>query len=233
MRDYLYIPLGGNRYGEGRRSLNIMITMLLGGLWHGAGWNFIIWGGLHGLYLSINHQWRSFRKSLGHDLKKTHWWSQTLARFITFIAVVVSWVLFRAENLNAALLIFKGMVGLNGIAIPIGIANKLGGIKPILATLGVTFPKWGGANMTLTYLWSFTLLAIAWLTPNIAQWMQNYNPTLENSVAPLYHGWNARLWRKLQWQPTRVFSLIFSLLIFILVKTLFDAPKTEFLYFNF
>src|SRR5579863_7957836 len=58
LRDYLYIPLGGNRLGEQRRYLNLMVTMLLGGLWHGAGWNFLIWGGLHGLYLCVNHLWQ-------------------------------------------------------------------------------------------------------------------------------------------------------------------------------
>src|SRR6516225_4328018 len=61
LRDYLYIPLGGNRFGVGRRYLNLMLTMLLGGLWHGAGWTFLIWGGLHGLYLVVNHQWRDHK----------------------------------------------------------------------------------------------------------------------------------------------------------------------------
>jgi hypothetical protein len=61
LRDYLYIPLGGNRLGEQRRYINLMVTMLLGGLWHGAGWNFLVWGGLHGACLSINHLWREWR----------------------------------------------------------------------------------------------------------------------------------------------------------------------------
>src|SRR5450432_2321587 len=59
LRDYLYIPLGGNRLGEQRRYLNLFVTMLLGGLWHGAGWNFLVWGGLHGLYLRANHVWHN------------------------------------------------------------------------------------------------------------------------------------------------------------------------------
>ena len=65
LRDYLYIPLGGNRLGEQRRYINLMVTMLLGGLWHGAGWNFLVWGGLHGVYLSINHVWREWRGGPG------------------------------------------------------------------------------------------------------------------------------------------------------------------------
>src|SRR3954464_15652702 len=61
LRDYLYIPLGGNRLGERRRYVNLLVTMLLGGLWHGAAWNFVIWGGLHGIYLCINHLWQRWR----------------------------------------------------------------------------------------------------------------------------------------------------------------------------
>src|SRR3984885_3576772 len=64
LRDYLYIPLGGNRLGEQRRYLNLMVTMLLGGLWHGAGWTFLIWGGLHGVYLCVNHLWQAWRGGL-------------------------------------------------------------------------------------------------------------------------------------------------------------------------
>ena len=84
LKDYLYIPLGGNRKGEVRRYVNLFITMLLGGLWHGAGWSFVAWGALHGVYLVINHIWRSFRSFLGHDLERTRWWGVGLARIITF-----------------------------------------------------------------------------------------------------------------------------------------------------
>jgi len=67
LRDYLYIPLGGSRVAVPRRYVNIMITMLLGGLWHGAGWTFVVWGGLHGIYLVVNHAWQALRRRLGQD----------------------------------------------------------------------------------------------------------------------------------------------------------------------
>ena len=73
LRDYLYIPLGGSRLGAPRRYANLMITMLLGGLWHGAGWTFVIWGGLHGIFLVINHAWHGLRRALGHDLARSTW----------------------------------------------------------------------------------------------------------------------------------------------------------------
>ncbi|MDY6896734.1 MAG: MBOAT family protein, partial [Cyanobacteriota bacterium] len=100
LRDYLYIPLGGSRKGEIRRNLNLLITMLLGGLWHGAGWTFVFWGGLHGTYLVINHQYRSLRKRLGHDLRNTNWLDRGFGWLITFVAVVIGWVFFRAESID-------------------------------------------------------------------------------------------------------------------------------------
>ena len=233
LRDYLYIPMGGNRQGEVRRNINLMITMLLGGLWHGAGWTFVLWGGLHGLYLIINHQWRAFRKFLGHDLKKSHWWSRGLGCLVTFLAVVVAWVLFRAQNLDAAIAMLQGMVGKNGIFIPLSIANSLGPMKSFLATLGVTFQNEGGERLAFTYFWSCTLLAIAWFTPNTQQWMEQYKPSLEQYVPKLNSGGDARRWRKWQWQPTRVFGIILGVLLFIVAKTFVNAPPSEFLYFNF
>ena len=67
LRDYLYIALGGNRKGKYRRYVNLFLTMLLGGLWHGAGWPFVVWGGLHGGYLMINHGWRHMMSQFGWD----------------------------------------------------------------------------------------------------------------------------------------------------------------------
>ncbi|MGB4107322.1 MAG: MBOAT family protein [Alphaproteobacteria bacterium] len=110
LRNYLYIPLGGNRRGETRRYTNLMITMLLGGLWHGANWTFVLWGGLHGLYLVINNVWRhAFPGLLAQNRA-----GKILSWFITFLAVVVAWVIFRCENVTAAANMLGGMAGLNG-----------------------------------------------------------------------------------------------------------------------
>jgi len=207
LRDYLYIPLGGNRKGKLRRYLNLMITMLLGGLWHGAGWTFAFWGGLHGIYLVINHQWDSFRQTLGHDPSKSSWWSQGLGYLTTFIAIVVAWVFFRAENMAAALAVLKGMIGANGISSPF--SSFITTTKVVILIL---------------------LLLIAWLTPNTQQWMAQYNPAIDvvkNSFPA------KRLWKRLQWQPTTALGVIFGVLIFVATKTLLAAPTSEFLYFNF
>ena len=110
LRDYLYIPLGGNRGGGARRYVNLMVTMVLGGLWHGANWTFVIWGGLHGLYLGINHGYRAL---CGPWLARVehHLAYQMLAWALTFCAVVVAWVLFRAPDFATAATILHGMAG--------------------------------------------------------------------------------------------------------------------------
>src|SRR5215469_10505195 len=108
LRDYLYIPLGGNRKGEARRYANLMVTMLLGGLWHGASWNFFIWGALHGSGLAVNHAWRSVADRLGITLPRGLGW------LLTILVVLMAWVPFRAETLTSSFAVWKGMLGLSG-----------------------------------------------------------------------------------------------------------------------
>ena len=124
LRDYLYIPLGGNRKGQARREINVMVTMLLGGLWHGAGWNFALWGGLHGMLLLINHAWSRLKIPL----------PRIFARVLTFLAVVAGWVMFRASNLHVAADRLRSMFGLeNGQ--PLARAKAAGGQFAVLAIL--------------------------------------------------------------------------------------------------
>ena len=109
LRDYLYIPLGGSRFGAARRYLNLMLTMLLGGLWHGASWTFVIWGGLHGTYLLVNHAWRSFAATLPQPRRLPGAVGRVAGYALTFIAVVVAWVFFRATTLDAAVRMLQAM----------------------------------------------------------------------------------------------------------------------------
>jgi alginate O-acetyltransferase complex protein AlgI len=140
LRDYLYIPMGGNRKGPTQRYVNVLLTMLIGGLWHGAGWTFVIWGGLHGMFLVINHAWRAVRHRL-------HWIRSYEARAVgkvsacavTFLAVVVAWVFFRAATVDHAFNMIAGMAGINGW-----------GAGP------------GGRQLVLTFI----LCAIAFSSPN-------------------------------------------------------------------
>ncbi len=111
LRDYLYIPLGGNKKGKFRRHFNLFSAMLLGGLWHGSGWNFVLWGAMHGVYLMINHFWRYLTGSNG---KQGGWLAKVASGCLTFVAVVFAWVPFRSYSLADTLGIWRGMIGLNG-----------------------------------------------------------------------------------------------------------------------
>lgn len=104
IRDYLYIPLGGNRKGKIRTYINLMITMSLAGLWHGASWNFIIWGGLHGLYLSIENFFR--------DLKITFRIPQFIRIGFTFILVTLTWIAFKFTNISDIRLLINSLANL-------------------------------------------------------------------------------------------------------------------------
>ena len=117
LRDYLYIPLGGNRYGKWRRYANLFITMLLGGLWHGAGWTFILWGAVHGTYLMINHGFHAFRKNIGWKDGSMGIVGRVFATGLTFLAVMLAWVLFRSENMLAVQTMFGSMTGSNGFGL--------------------------------------------------------------------------------------------------------------------
>ncbi len=103
LRDYLYIPLGGNRRGGGRTYINLMLVMLLGGLWHGASWNFVIWGGIHGTVLMLERLMG--RRTIYHRLPLL------LRRVVTFVIVLFSWVFFRAADLPSAIHYCSAMLG--------------------------------------------------------------------------------------------------------------------------
>jgi alginate O-acetyltransferase complex protein AlgI len=134
LRDYLYFPLGGNRKGRTRRYANLLITMALGGLWHGAGWTFLIWGVLHGLYLAINHGWRHQQQRLGLETSTLPW--RLFGATLTFIAVVVAWVFFRATDLPTALTMLSAMAGSGAVGAP---AYGLPGAIPIAILMLIAF----------------------------------------------------------------------------------------------
>ncbi len=108
LRDYLYIPLGGNRVGPGRTYINLAVVMLLGGLWHGANWTFVVWGGMHGLLLA----WERYRRSANPRL--VIW-----GRVRTFLWVCAAWVPFRATDTHQAMSIWSSMAGMRGFGWPV------------------------------------------------------------------------------------------------------------------
>ncbi len=124
LRDYLYIPLGGNRGSSLMRYRNLFLTMLIGGIWHGAGWNFLIWGALHGSYLVVNHGWHYLKSTVG--ISSVMAGPEKLASWlITFVAAVVAWVFFRATDLQSALSILNAMFYIDAAPMDI-VNNKVG-----------------------------------------------------------------------------------------------------------
>jgi len=222
--DYLYIPLGGNRRGSFRRYLNVMITMLLGGLWHGAGWTFVVWGGLHGLYLMVNHAWRSLKQRMGWIGRGR--WGNFGAGALTFLAVVVGWVFFRAENFSTAVDLLRGMVGLNGVTFAKGLGNT--NFASSMRNCGAEFL---GA-MHLTNLDAFKAIRIlvpglfvVFMLPNVQQIMANYESVLD---APKK---SSEKHTGLVWQSSLFGTFVILMIGFLVIINL--HKQSIFLYFQF
>jgi alginate O-acetyltransferase complex protein AlgI len=161
LRDYLYIPLGGNRNGQTAKLRNLLITMVLGGLWHGAGWTFILWGACHGSFLVINHIWRSFQISM------PAW----LSRGLTLLAVIVAWVIFRSPNVEIAFDILKGMAGWNGLVFPEKYERFLAFLKPY----GAVFTHLSDVKFRATDLLLLAVLSgIVLICPNSNEWAARF-----------------------------------------------------------
>jgi D-alanyl-lipoteichoic acid acyltransferase DltB (MBOAT superfamily) len=196
LREYLYIPLGGNRRGETRRIFNVMVTMLLGGLWHGAALRFVVWGALHGAFL-ILHGWC---ERLRLPVPAAVAWA------VTLLCVVLAWVPFRAADFAAAMDFYRGLFGLNGIAIPALYIKML----PALGHLGHAVPvlPYLGDARTLSLPQAVLFLALGWFIA---------------LALPELHGMN---------RPRRNAALVASFALS--VQALLFAPDTvPFLYFQF
>jgi alginate O-acetyltransferase complex protein AlgI len=225
LRDYLYIPLGGNRHGVTRRYVNLMLTMTIGGLWHGAAWTYVLWGFLHGLYLVINHAWRAVWTPIDA------WWSRAVARLVTFVAVVVALVMFRATSFEAAISMYRGMTNL-----PVSLLPVEGKVTAALGWLGIRFesPPVERADLQLL-LWAALWIAILWFVPNTQQLMSGFRPAFNYSRAdyrrdpPLLDG--IRNLRSLRWRP----GLAHAAWVGILAALAFLSLQhvSEFLYFEF
>ena len=224
LRDYLYIPLGGNRHGPLRRHFSLMTTMVLGGLWHGAGWNFVVWGALHGAYLVVNHAWQdlsgriplSLPPRLGHGLGVA----------ITFLCVVVAWVYFRAPDLATAHRLLAGLSGACGAAIPESIGSRLGALRPMLEGMGIGSFLGGGSTFIETWLWVAVGASIAFLAPNTQEILGRYEPAL-----PVERRTGFRVAPRLLWHPCRRDAVLYGLLFAVGLLAL--SRPTEFLYFQF
>jgi alginate O-acetyltransferase complex protein AlgI len=155
LREYVYFTLGGNRRGHARQIVNIMTTMLLSGLWHGAGWTYILWGALHGGLIVLNHEWRRLAEHMRWTL--THWTYRAGGVLACFLAVTLAWTLFRAANLHVAGDLLVRMAGF-----PAAHATevKIAHLRAAFGTIAL-------------------LLGLCWFFPNTQQLLEKYDPILE------------------------------------------------------
>jgi D-alanyl-lipoteichoic acid acyltransferase DltB (MBOAT superfamily) len=211
LRDYLYVPLGGSRKGSGRAAANLIITMLLGGLWHGAGLQFVIWGGLHGLYLAVH---RIVAPAIPTAVKSNRLYG-IAATLLTFFCVMFAWVFFRSADLNAALSMFAAMI-------PGDDASRSLSLKFIKKAPFDGWPVLLGA------------LLIAFFAPNLPQIFRRYSPALLTGVldrTAFAEIRNAPM-RCLSWRPGLVGGIVVGICFALGFLAMF-AWQSEFLYFQF
>lgn len=217
LRDYLYIPLGGGRHGKVARYRNLLLVMLIGGLWHGAGWTFVAWGAIHGLLLAGNHLWRDlvmprFDVSLGT-------WP---ARALTFAVVVFAWVPFRAADFETARLFWSGMIGLNAVVLPARLA-ALAAWWPGAVAGPLPIP----ADYLLLY--APAALAACWLLPNTYEIARAAVPVIATRGYPAT--WPRSWPRVLRWRPAPPWGVATAVALAIcLLKLNHVSP---FIYFQF
>jgi alginate O-acetyltransferase complex protein AlgI len=202
LRDYLYIPLGGNRKGVVRRYINLMITMLLGGLWHGAGWTFVIWGGLHGIYLVINHAWRALKSKYIPTVKIPTFLTNNVSWLITFISVVVAWVFFRSPTIHSALHVLGAMFGFNGFGFTLG----------------------GNISRRVLLLFLMSTMFIVKAFPNSTDFIRLINPASGKEYA------KHKSFIQLSWKPTVVWGLLFVVLALSSLRMMITQGYHEFIY---
>jgi len=205
LRDYIYIPLGGNRAGKYRTYINLFITFLLGGLWHGAGWTFVAWGGLHGAALVLYRVWNR----AGLRMPALLGW------FTTFMFVNFAWVFFRATSFEGAIRVLKGMAGLNGI-----------GNSALFAYITLYARQWGADAFSIstageamnpeTLAFIIIFGATAFLLPNSIQ-AARFIPHKGSTT----------------FKPRIIYAIFVALVLFYsLVSNIQNAPS-QFLYFDF
>lgn len=214
LRDYLYIPLGGNRRGSARRYVNLLVTMLLGGFWHGANWTFLVWGGLHGIFLGLNHWWQKAGPFNIHPYA---------GRVLTFLCVMVGWVFFRAADMHTALSMVKSLGDIASLQ-----GQGFSALVSRTAVLRATFDA-PDANFILILL--PLCFVICWALPNSIEIMRKGRPCI-GSTRGLALSQNI-VGRALLWRPALATGIIGGIVLSICIAKVIYEPSQVFLYFQF
>jgi alginate O-acetyltransferase complex protein AlgI len=217
LREYLYFPLGGNRGTETRRVVNLMIVMLVGGLWHGANWTFVLWGGLHGSFLVVHRLWRDYVG--GRRMPAV------IAGPLTFLCVVVAWVPFRAADVSTTFAIWKAMLGHNGIE-GFSLTGALAEMMHFVSNVGGPIQPSAELNFLLTFIGLCMLYVICIALPNSNQIMRLRHPW------PGMHDLSPEERFHICWHPGVFWGLILGLMFGFSMFVSRQLPQ-EFLYWKF
>jgi len=184
-------------------------TMFLAGLWHGAGYQFLVWGTLHGVYIGVNQGWRLVRPRFWGNPVSYNRVMGPIGFLLTFFSVVIAIPFFRADSLTAAFNVVGGMFFLNGTELPDVIANRVPGIGAALAELGIVFAPSSLSNLIATWLWIAGLLCVALTLPNVMEILREWEPaiTLPNSGPGDRIALLTGLGRRLVWRPETCWAI--------------------------
>ena len=233
MREYVFFSvsrwlrsLTSKVAGVDSKTLNVITTvstiivMLLIGLWHGAGWNYVIWGILNGVYLVTYQQWREWRRKQDHNLRASTWWGDSLGWLLTFGSWTIALVWAKADSVAEALTMWRGMFGLNGWSQ--AIEGKSGWETWVPNTQIALIPA---------VCLILVLLLIVVGTPNTQQWMEHYQPALDHYVMKKTKNFYQRFWQRCQWQMNSSWAIIGAVVAIVAIA--FTAREQAFIYFKF
>lgn len=214
LKNYVYIPLGGNKKSLYHRHRNLLLTMLIGGIWHGANWTFLLWGGIHGFSLIVNHLWVNVTKN--YHIKITGSIYKTASWMLTLGVVIMAWVIFRSPNIETAKTMYASLLGFNGISIGNSIAH-------LLPNWEILKPEGFFPHQLFYFLDYLPLMASA-------LFISMYLPNVKDLFDPYLNGVrNSRI----HWNPSVSNAIIMALLSTIAIMAILSQRKMEFLYFTF
>jgi D-alanyl-lipoteichoic acid acyltransferase DltB (MBOAT superfamily) len=207
----------------------MIMTMIVSGLWHGAGYGFIVWGLIHGFYLTINHGWRVVAARLWRDNRSYDRIMGPAGLMLTFVSVTTSMIFFRSPTMNSAVDLLRGVIGLNGIALPEALFDRLGPLASMLNSVGVTAVSWNLQDFVKTAMWISLLMFVALACPNTLQILAPYEPALNIKPQPTSPG-IGRIGRA-KWRPSLPWAIAVSGIAGIAVFSI--GGPSEFLYWQF
>jgi hypothetical protein len=205
-----------------------ILTMFVSGLWHGAGYGFVVWGLLHGLYLTINHGWRVVAGRLWPDRKSYVRIMKPVGWLLTFVSVTAAMVFFRSPTMTSAVDIVKGLVGLNGIALPQALFDRSVHLGAALHGLGVSAAQsWSVQDFAKLAIWISVLMFIALACPNTLEILSRYEPALGVKPRPAKPG----IGRVLEWNASLPWAVAVSGIAAVAIVSI--GGPSEFLYWQF